>query len=154
LRRRDREITSRAEIDAVIHGSLVCRVAMTLGDGPYLVPLSFGYDGRVLFFHTTGVGRKLEGFEAGGRVCFELERNVELVEHPQAACEWSFRFESVIGYGTVSEIVDAQEKESGLNQIMRHYSGRAWELPRSGLDQTRIWRVGIESVSGKRSAAK
>lgn len=154
MRRRDREITGRAEIDAVIHGSLVCRVAMTLADGPYLVPLSFGYDGRTLFFHTAGAGRKLEGFEAGGRVCFELERNVELVEHPEAACEWSFRFESVIGYGTVSEIVDAQEKESGLNQIMRHYSGRAWELPRSGLDPTRVWRVRIESLSGKRSAAE
>ena len=154
MRRRDREISSRAEIDAVIHGSLVCRVAMTLEDGPYLVPLSYGYDGQALFFHTAGAGRKLQGFEAGGRVCFELERNVELVEHPRAACEWSFRFESVIGYGTISEILDAEEKENGLNQIMRHYSGRAWELPGGELGRTRVWRLGVDSVSGKRSVAK
>ncbi len=57
-------------------------------------------------------------------------------------------------HGRVSEILDAEEKEHGLNQIMRHYSGRAWELPRSGLDRTRVWHVSIESVTGKRSSAE
>lgn len=96
MRRADKEITSRAEIDAVVHGCVVCRLGFAVGNEPYVVPVSFGYDGRNLYFHTARTGRKIECIEANSRVCFEVERNVELIRDPGQPCEWSFAFESVI----------------------------------------------------------
>jgi nitroimidazol reductase NimA-like FMN-containing flavoprotein (pyridoxamine 5'-phosphate oxidase superfamily) len=70
------------------------------------------------------------------------------------ACNWTFSFESVIAYGTITEITTPDGRARGLNQIMRHYSGREWEFDDSTLASTRIWRATIETVTGKRSEQK
>ena len=151
MRRADKEITSQAGIDAIIRGSKVCRLAFAVSDEPYLVPVSFGYDGESLYFHTARTGRKIDCIAANNRVCFELERNVRLVRQAQEPCRWSFSFESVIGYGTVHELHSAEEKARGLNHILVHYSGRQCKVDLPALNSTRVWRVSISSVSGKRS---
>ena len=43
MRRKDREITERAEIEAILREAQVCRIALADDDGPYIVPMSFGY---------------------------------------------------------------------------------------------------------------
>jgi len=183
MRRHDKEITSRQEIDTIIGSALVCRIALADGDEPYVVPVSFGYDGEALFIHTAKSGRKIEFIEANSRVCFELEDNVSLqaddgdackwtfafesvigygtiteLETAEAddgdACKWTFAFESVIGYGTITELETAGERARGLNQIMLHYSGREWEIDEAAIATTRVWRIKIESLTGKRSVEK
>ncbi|MCW8984119.1 MAG: pyridoxamine 5'-phosphate oxidase family protein, partial [Thermoanaerobaculales bacterium] len=62
MRRRDKEITSRQEIDEIIRSALVCRIALADRDEPYVVPVSFGYDGDALFIHTARSGRKIDFF--------------------------------------------------------------------------------------------
>jgi hypothetical protein len=37
---------------------------------------------------------------------------------------------------------------------MLHYSGREWDIEPSATATTRVWRIDIESVTGKRSAEK
>ena len=154
MRRHDKEITSRREIDAIIRSALVCRIALANGNEPYVVPVSFGYDGEALFIHTAKSGRKIEFIEANNRVCFELEDNVSLQVDDGDACKWTFAFESVIGYGTITELETAGERARGLNQIMLHYSGREWEIDEAAIATTRVWRIDIESVTGKRSEEK
>ena len=152
MRRHDKEISTRREIDEIIRAALVCRIAFANGDEPYVVPISFGYDGKALFIHTAKRGRKIEFIENNSRVCFELEANVALKTDEGDACQWTFEFESVIGYGTISELSTSEEKVRGLNQIMLHYSGREWEIAPPTLSTTRVWRIDIGSVTGKRSA--
>jgi len=154
VRRRDKEITDREEINAIIRAADVCRLAFARDNEPYLVPVSFGFDGSAVFFHTAPRGRKLEFIEANKRVCFELEANVELREHEDDACAWTFEFESVIGYGTVVELTSNDEKTGGLNQIMRHYSDRDWVIEATAAATTRVWKIDIESLTGKRSSEK
>lgn len=154
MRRRDKEITSREEIDRIIRSALVCRIAMAVQDEAYVVPVSFGYDGRALYIHTAKAGRKLEFFAVNNRVCFELESNVSLRANDVDPCRWTLGFESVIGYGVISELTGADEMAGGLNQIMLHYSEREWDFDESATATTRVWRIEIESVTGKRSAEK
>ena len=154
MRRHDKEISTRREIDEIIRAALVCRIAFANGDEPYVVPISFGYDGKALFIHTARRGRKIEFIENNSRVCFELEANVALKTDEGDACQWTFEFESVIGYGTIIELDSAEEKSRGLNQIMLHYSGREWEIDEAATATTRVWRIDIESVTGKRSMEK
>jgi nitroimidazol reductase NimA-like FMN-containing flavoprotein (pyridoxamine 5'-phosphate oxidase superfamily) len=115
--------------------------------------LFFGYDGSCLYFHTAREGKKLDFIAANSRVCFEVERNVIVVPKDSDACAWSARFESIIGYGKVIELVHAEDREFGLNQIMLHYSGKEWRFDPSALKNTRVWRIEIEALSCKRSKA-
>ena len=154
MRRHDKEIPDREEIDRIIRSAMVCRIAFADGDEPYVVPVSFGYDGESLYIHTAKTGRKLDFIEANNRVCFELEGHISLEAGDRDACTWTFAFESVIGYGTISELGTSEEKARGLNQIMLHYSGRKWEIEPSATGTTRVWRIYIESITGKRSAEK
>jgi nitroimidazol reductase NimA-like FMN-containing flavoprotein (pyridoxamine 5'-phosphate oxidase superfamily) len=154
MRRTDKEMTDRAEIDTVIRGSEVCRLAFAVHNEPYMVPMSFGYDGGHLYFHTARSGKKIDCIEANNRVCFELERGVELVENDRRACDWTFAFESVIGFGTITEVVEPDEKTIALNHIMEHHSGRRWELGSDEVNGVRVWRLAVESMTGKRSRFK
>jgi nitroimidazol reductase NimA-like FMN-containing flavoprotein (pyridoxamine 5'-phosphate oxidase superfamily) len=50
MRRKDREIQSRDVIDEIIAQAEVCRLGLSRDNRPYIVPVSFGYDGRCLYF--------------------------------------------------------------------------------------------------------
>ena len=154
MRRRDKEIGSREEIDAIIRSAEVCRLAFAADNEPYLVPVSFGYDGEALYIHTAKTGRKIDFIERNNRVCFEFEANVRLLQDERDACKWTFTFESVIGYGTVSELRSLGDKARGLNEIMKHYSGREWTIEPTAVATTRVWRIAVESVTGKCSEEK
>ncbi len=155
MRRKDREITDRAEIDAILRKAKVCRVAFAVGDEPYIVPLSHGYDGEAnaLFFHTAKEGKKNECIEANSHVCFEVEGTVEINAGDERACSWGVRYESVIGHGTIVEVVSPAEKKSALLCLTEQQAGRSmeWTIDEKALAGPRVWRLDIESVTGKRS---
>lgn len=153
MRRHDKQIAERTEINELIHGAEVCHLGLIVDGEPYVVPISFGYDGAALYFHTAPIGRKIAGLEADARICFQLERQVELLTDPRDPCRFSFAFESVIGWGRVAELHDPAAKQAGLNRIMRHYSGREWRLPAPAVAGTRVWRLEIDELTGKRSPA-
>jgi hypothetical protein len=154
MRRSDREIHDRAEIDAIIRDSMVCRLGLADAGGPYIVPVAFGYDGNALYFHTAPKGRKVACFLATPRVCFEIERNVRLLPVDDEPCGWTFFYECVIGYGAIAEIKGGRAKTEGLNRLMEHYSGRKWSFPKKALQATAVWRLDIETLTAKRAEEK
>jgi nitroimidazol reductase NimA-like FMN-containing flavoprotein (pyridoxamine 5'-phosphate oxidase superfamily) len=151
MRRADKNIRSKDEINEIIRGSQVCRIAMATNNMPYMVPVSFGYDGESIYIHTAREGKKLDIFIENNNVCFEFERNVNLYKDPENACEWSFSFESVIGFGNIFELESPEDIINGLNQIMSQYSGKEWNFREEKLNNVRVWRIKINSVTGKRS---
>ena len=154
MRRKDRLIESRQEVDAIIAGSDVCRLALAVNDEPYLVPLSFGYDGDAIYLHTARKGKKIEYFKGNNKVCFEFERNVRYVRDGNGACNSTFVFESVIGYGTISELVSNDQKAYALRQIARHYAETSDDFPDDQIKKVRVWKISVDSVAGKRSPGK
>ena len=151
MRRREKEITDRTEIDNVIHGCQVLHLAFALDNVPYIVPLSFGYDGRCLYFHCSKTGRKMDCLAANPSVCFQMERDVRIIAHPASACRWTFAFESIIGYGIAAEIAEADEKASALNRVIEHYGGPQQTFNDQALASVQVWRITITSLTGKRS---
>jgi hypothetical protein len=155
MRRSEREITSRDEIDAILLRERTLRVAFAADNEPYVVPLSYGYDRRngALYMHTAEVGRKLEFIARNPRVCFEVEGPTSL-RPADEACAWGLDYESVIGYGRVSEVVDSEEKVHALRCLMRQQTGASttWTFAAEELPAMRVWALSIESVTGKRAA--
>ncbi len=154
MRRTDKEITDRAEIDVIVRGCQVCHLALAAGDEPYVVPLSYGYDGQSLYFHSARGGTKIDFIEKNPRACFNMVRDVTLVTHDTDGCKWTVSFESVMGFGAIEEVAPPVAKAAALNWIMRQYSDRDWEFDAHVVKQTRVWKLHIESMTGKRSQQK
>jgi len=154
MKRHDKEITDRTLIDEIIKKSDVCRLGLTKENVPYIVPMSFGFDGENLYFHTAQEGRKIDFFEAGNPVCFEFEADVETVTHDENPCAWTSYYKSVIGYGAIEELNDLEEKTHALNEVMLQYSGKKWAFTPQMIKTVRVWKVVIDTISGKQSPVK
>jgi hypothetical protein len=59
MRREDREITDRFEIESILHNAIVCRIGLAGGDEPCIVPVSFGYEDRTIYLHSALAWKKI-----------------------------------------------------------------------------------------------
>lgn len=151
MRRSDKEIPLRSEIDAVIRQATVCRLAMADEEGPYIVPLSFGYDGETLYFHSAREGKKLSILRNHPKVCFEFDVEVE-ASPGETPCKWSMAYRSVIGFGEAEFIESPEARRSALDRIVAQYSdGSSFAYTDAAMSGVSIFQVRIREVSGKRS---
>jgi uncharacterized protein len=148
MRQKDREIKDRKEIDDIIRRCRVCRLATCDEGQPYIIPLSFGYDGRFLYFHAAPEGRKIDIVKRNNLVGFELDILHDIVTAEQA-CKWGVKYESVIGSGTAEIVDDLEAKKEALEWIMRQYGSGAWDFPEEIMKKTLVFRVRILEISGK-----
>jgi uncharacterized protein len=151
MRRKDKEISDTTVLEQIISESLVCRIAMCDGSIPYIVPMSFGYENKVLYLHCAREGRKIDILKANPQVCIEWESKTELVKS-DTACNWGMKYYSVIAEGNASFITDTEEKEHGLSLIMKHYSEKTdFTFSKESVNAITIIRIDCVSLSGKKS---
>jgi nitroimidazol reductase NimA-like FMN-containing flavoprotein (pyridoxamine 5'-phosphate oxidase superfamily) len=150
MRKAEREIKERGELEDVIRRAEVCRLAMVDDGEPYIVPMNFGYRDGCLYFHCAKEGRKLDILRKDPRVCFEMEADVRLVkgENP---CQWSTSYESVIGWGTAEVLLEEKEVREGLEVLMSHYTQGPFAFDPRSLSLTALIRVRVDRMTGKRS---
>ena len=151
MRRSEKEITDESAIEAIINASLVCRLALSDGDQPYIVPLSFGYQDRTLYFHSALEGKKIDILRKNNRICFEFDVNNKIIE-AEKACKWGMKYQSVIGFGKAVFVENAEEKQKALNIIFSHYSDRNSQFPDKAIKKIAIIKIEIESMTGKHSS--
>lgn len=150
MRRRDKEITERGAMDAIIGRSRVCRLALSDGLLPYIVPLCFGYDGASLYFHGAAEGEKIDVLKKNNQVCFEFDIDAEVVKGDRP-CSFSMRYRSVVGRGLAFFVEDPAGKRKALEAIMRQYGDDAGPLEDKDLSGITVIRVDITRMSGKKS---
>ena len=150
MRRKDKQIGDPAVIEAIIRRSLVCRLAMADGGQPYVVPISFGYQNRCLYFHSAAEGKKIEILRKNPRVCFEFDVDLSLKKSDRP-CRWGMKFKSVIGFGTARFIEEAEEKRRALSVILSQYSSERFTFSDEALDGVTVFCVKIEEITGKQS---
>jgi len=153
MRKPEKEIKDRAQIDAILHRAQVCRIAMCEDDVPYIVPMSFGYRDNCLYFHSASVGKKVEILRRNNRICFELDIDQEHVFSPTPS-ECSTRYRSVIGFGRAVFLTDRAEKVRALDILMQHYCDpqtQPYEYSEKQVTRVTMIKVEIESLTGKQS---
>jgi nitroimidazol reductase NimA-like FMN-containing flavoprotein (pyridoxamine 5'-phosphate oxidase superfamily) len=150
MRREDREISDRTEIDAILAEAMVCRIGLTDENGPYVVPVSFGYEDGSLYFHSAPAGKKLGMLKKQSRCCFEADICDHVIRNSNP-CSWGMRYRSVIGFGRAAILEGPEEKRHGLNCIMRHYGGSGtYDFSEKDLMPVIVVRIAVESVTGKK----
>lgn len=149
MKRSEKEINDIDAIKDIIRKSEVMRLGLCNEGMPYVVPLSFGYDGDKLFFHCAKEGMKTDYLSTNNNVCFEFEQGVHVKPSEKSASAWAMHFQSVIGFGVAEEITDHKAKTNALQTIMSQYSDREWDLPAKAVAATSVWVINIDSMTGK-----
>lgn len=150
MRRKDREITDRDEMIAVMRDAQVCRVAMAGDDGPYVVPMSFGLGEGCIWLHCAAEGCKLEVLRRDPRVCVEFEADVELMRG-KGPCDIGFRYRSALAFGRAALVTDREEKRRGLEALAGQYAPDAGPVPDGAVDGVTVLRVDVEHMTGKKA---
>ena len=153
MRRSDREITDVKLIEAFIAKEQIMRIAFYDNGEIYIVPVNYGYtndSGQFAFyFHGAKAGRKYELSKGSPNIGFEIDGNYELLE-ADIACDFSAKFQSVVGTGKISIVEDREEKLKGLNFLMRQTSGNAeWQYSEEMINAVAVYKVDINKISCK-----
>jgi nitroimidazol reductase NimA-like FMN-containing flavoprotein (pyridoxamine 5'-phosphate oxidase superfamily) len=150
MRRKDKEIKDKKEIESIINISDICRIALSEKNSPYIVPVCFGYKDNCLYIHSAADGKKIDIINKNNRICFEFDAHEGLIrsENP---CDWDLKYWSVIGYGKAFFIDEPEEKIKALDIIAGHYSSEAFEYPTNSIDNVTVIKIEIENLTGKKS---
>ena len=155
MRRKDREVLDEVKIDKFIRDCDCCRIGFydKENDEVYIVPLNFGYSNidnkRVFYFHGAKEGRKIELISKTKKVSFEMDSNHELIIG-KMACNYSERYQSVMGTGLISFVEDKDEKIAALNEIMFQSTGKKdWDFPEPMLNGVAVFMIEVTSLSCK-----
>lgn len=149
MRRKEREITSRDEIDEILASSTVMNLALCDNNIPFLVPLFFAYDGTAIYFHSACMGTKMDILSRNNAVCFEVSVDQGVIESDQA-CDFEAKHRTVIGFGKASLIEEMAEKVKVLDLIVARFTDRKFPYPQGSLDNTAVVRIDIDAIKGKK----
>jgi nitroimidazol reductase NimA-like FMN-containing flavoprotein (pyridoxamine 5'-phosphate oxidase superfamily) len=155
LRRKDREITDRAEIDRILGGARYATVALVDEGAPYVVTLSCGYDAerQRLCFHVATAGRKLDAIAGDSRACVSV---IEDLGYNPGACEHPFR--SVVMEGRMRVLEDLGEAREAMRTLIAQLESteatdEIWERNKLAGDErwrgVRMLAFDIESICAK-----
>jgi nitroimidazol reductase NimA-like FMN-containing flavoprotein (pyridoxamine 5'-phosphate oxidase superfamily) len=98
---------SSQEIEKVIAGQLLCRIAFKAADYPYIAPFQYVYLNGALYFHFTDYGRKMKMLKKDNRVCVEIEE----LEHDLS----KYYFVSISGKLCLVE--DPEERNEAIRKM-------------------------------------
>ena len=102
-----------------------------------------------LYIHGAMEGMKYDLLAQNNRVGFEMEcTNGLVLDEKSHSC--TMNYESVMGWGIVSEVTAPEEKLHALDRIMRQYHAEDFPYSRAVADRTRILCLRIQERTGKR----
>ena len=150
MRRSEKAITELANIEKILRAGRVCQLAFTAKPVPYLVTLNYGYHDGALYFHAATEGRKIDLIRQQGQAAFTVALDLELITG-ENACDWTGRFQSVVGHGEMVLFASAEEKRQGLDRLMAHYSDEDFSYPDKMIRATAVFKLVISEMTAKQS---
>ena len=84
------------------------------------------------------------------KACFEVEIDTQVIPSEQG-CNWSMRYQSVIGFGEVEFIEDLEGKRKALQIIMQQYGDDLKMVEDAELSGVIIFKLVVRTMTGKKS---
>lgn len=153
MRRHDREITDPERMLAIVKACDCCRLGFVEDAGAYIVPMNFGYEVQngtlMLYFHSAREGKKQALMQTQKTVSFEMDTGHGLIEG-NAACAYSFLYQSVMGHGVLQALDSLEEKRRALEMILAHYApDREYTFPEAAVRNVSVFRLDVTDWSCK-----
>ena len=155
IRRSEKAITDKAEIQSILLESKFITIAMCYDNSPYLFTLSHGYDPEenVLYFHCASEGKKIDYLKNTEEIWGQA-----FIDKGYAVGECNHHYASVHFKAEVQFLSNIQEKRQALtlmiNQLeedaeMREKVKRK-QLLETALKRVTIGKIIIREMSGKK----
>ena len=147
--RNKKQILSEDRVNAILEKSTSGVLAL-IGDNGYTygVPMSYGYSDGKLYFHSALKGHKVDAIKKHDLVSFTIIETDQVVP-----AEFTTYYRSVIVFGKIHPINDAEGKREALSVLVKKYSPDYIEEGRTeiedGLSGVQIFALDIEHMSGK-----
>lgn len=157
MRRHDREVRSTARIMEILNLCQICRIAIRDGENDiYVLPMAFGCesfpdDGIRLWFHSAENGKKVDLIRQNGRIGFEMDCNVQLIES-ERPCSYSYAYMSLVGKGNafIVEKDDMDQKDKALKLILQKQANRKdITLKEEMLKGLTVFYIDVDEITGK-----
>ncbi|MCZ6775998.1 MAG: pyridoxamine 5'-phosphate oxidase family protein [Ignavibacteria bacterium] len=141
-----------------LHRSPIAHIATCWAEQPFITPTTFWYDEQrqKIVFHSNIAGRIRSNVEQFTKVCIETSEFGRLLPS-NVALEFSLQYASVVVFGIIQILKDAEEKRRALYGLIGKYfpdmsSGNEYRpITVSELERTSVYAVRIESWSGKKN---
>ncbi len=85
-------------------------------------------------------------------MCFEVDTLVETLSADEA-CDWSMRYQSVIGFGRAVFLESPEEKREALDIIFKRYAVYTSDFADNRIRATAVIRIDIQDLTGKASGS-
>jgi uncharacterized protein len=97
-----------SEIEELIGGQFLCRIAFKGDMHPYIAPFQYAYVNGILYFHFTDYGKKMSFFKQETQVCVEIER------YTPNLSEYGF----VVLIGKLRLVENREERKLAIEKMM------------------------------------
>jgi nitroimidazol reductase NimA-like FMN-containing flavoprotein (pyridoxamine 5'-phosphate oxidase superfamily) len=147
MRRKDRLITDAETYSILEKGEYGILSTVSSNNEPYGVPLNYCLMDECIYFHCALEGRKINNINDNYRVSFCVVGATEVLPD-----KFGTKYESCIVTGLASESF-GEEKQLALEGIVHKYSesfvSEGLKYIEKLKDKTRVFKISIESISGK-----
>lgn len=148
-------------IKAYLHRVPFGMIATEFDGQPFIKPTLFVYEeaDNAIYIHGALVGRMRTNLEANPRVSFSVAEMGRLLP-ADTAMEVGVEYASVVVFGKAEVLTDADQARHGLQLLLNRYFPNLKpgidyrEILPSELDITSVYRINIDSWSGKEDRAR
>lgn len=124
-------------------------ISMIDEDGlPYCIPVSAVRVGKLVYFHSTESGRKTSAMLKNPNVCMTAAADVRSAED-----KFTTYFKSAVIRGKAALVEDTEEKVAALKAICERFTPSNMadfeNAVQASLSRTAVWKIVIESATGK-----
>lgn len=153
ITRRELEVTDRNEIINILDKCKIVHVGMVDEEGPYVVPLNYGYtmedDQLILYMHGSLKGRKIDIMSKKPKVFFEMCCDVVPFEG-KVACQYGTLYASIMGNGTVEILTDVEDKKAGLSLFMKSQTGMDFTFTDKMVSAVNVMKITVNTYTAKK----
>ena len=147
LRKQDRKLDDKESLEILRNGEYGVLSMCTEDQRGYGIPLNYTFVENEIYFHCAMEGAKIDYLRKNNRVSFCVVGNTQLLPG-----KFSTLYESVIVFGTASEI-DGEEKRKALIHLIEKYSSdyidEGLKYIDRAFDKTNMIKLSIQSFCGK-----
>lgn len=142
-------ILNKEQIDNILHSQTICRLACCDGKKPYVVPISFYYDGKYVYGQTQE-GKKVQIMRKNPNICLQTDI-INSMHNYQSVCIFG-RFEELKSDEASKTLKQMQERIMTMmsrSRVHKFEHDTNAEIPESGFAKIIMFRISIDEITGR-----
>ena len=139
-------------VHEILDNSSIAHVGFSLDGNPFVIPMTFGREGNIIYLHGATTSRLIKSIKGGIPVCVTVTQLNGIVL-ARSAFHHSMNYKSAVVFGQAEEIISKEEKVEALKVISEHILPGRWNAVRKPNDKelkaTTVLSMKIEQASAK-----